>query len=191
MVDAGEPPLDALTCPHCQSPLDDATKVDGDIVECQTCHQLVATISSERPDNDADVDPSDHDAERAAAERRLQIKQSEELSGLRIRNLSVAKRAAIRQRSYFIVGAWACLVVVGQCVSSIASHVITSQLALLDGVYTLLGMVCFWSIFYFLRQALRLRTEIEASQLAEPLTPPDFSTLSDGSQMAKNLEEVE
>jgi hypothetical protein len=43
---------------------------------------------------------------------------------------------------------------------------------------------------YFIRSALLLTKEIRTSfSIPEPTTPPDFSTLSDGSQRWKNLGE--
>ena len=43
---------------------------------------------------------------------------------------------------------------------------------------------------YFVRSVMRLTREIRASFLTDPPTPPDFSTLSDGSQQWRNLDEI-
>lgn len=43
---------------------------------------------------------------------------------------------------------------------------------------------------YFGTRALAAHREIRQSHLQEPQTPPDFSTLSDGSQHSANLERM-
>jgi hypothetical protein len=44
---------------------------------------------------------------------------------------------------------------------------------------------------FLLRQVAALNRELRQPALTEPAAPPDFSTLSDGSQRWKNLEDMQ
>jgi hypothetical protein len=44
---------------------------------------------------------------------------------------------------------------------------------------------------YFFRLALRFHREAKQSAIPPPSAPPDFSQLQDGSQIVRNLEEIE
>jgi hypothetical protein len=56
--------------------------------------------------------------------------------------------------------------------------------------YLLFIVLAVWGAGYFGSRARELRREAKASALPEPTTPPDFSTLDDGSKHWKNLEDV-
>ena len=56
--------------------------------------------------------------------------------------------------------------------------------------YGIFMVVCVWAFAFCMRKMRELQKEIEKSALEEPTTAPDFSQLSDGSQHAKNLEDV-
>jgi hypothetical protein len=43
---------------------------------------------------------------------------------------------------------------------------------------------------HFVARIVELNHELQQSALSEPEAPPDFSTLSDGSQQWKNLEQM-
>jgi hypothetical protein len=47
-----------------------------------------------------------------------------------------------------------------------------------------------YGAIFFMRRAIVLHREATQSYLKDPTTTPDFSTLSDGSQRWKNLEDL-
>ena len=111
----------------------------------------------------------------------------DELNGLRIRQLAALRRAAYRSRSYCIIAAIGCAVTIIQIIHELISYrrtllaqflYIAAAIALL-----LLGIQC-------AKWARHFHKEAKRSQLKPPPTPPDFTHLSDGSQHAKNLENM-
>jgi len=182
------PNPESIACPHCSAELEAAAIDVPQVIVCPACQQSFVLPgidgSTELP-----IDQDDQ-REREEAEQRLVQRQTEELSGLRIRNLSVGKRAAIRARSYFLVAALGCLVAFGQCLSNVVNHVIIRQLTLWDVTYVLIGIASIWGVDFCLRRARALLREIEATSLSEPTAAPDFAPLNDGSQIVRNLEEI-
>ncbi|HMB96575.1 MAG TPA: hypothetical protein VKK61_11095 [Tepidisphaeraceae bacterium] len=111
-----------------------------------------------------------------------------ELNELRIRQMSALRRTAYRARSYAIVGAAACVITTLQLLWTLArSH----QFNLWIIIYGLMTILTICGAIYCTKRVIALHREAKQSVLTDPLTPPDFSKLSDGSQFAKNLEEVE
>jgi hypothetical protein len=119
--------------------------------------------------------------------------RDDELDGLRIRQLAALRRGAYRARSYAIIGAVAAFVVAVQLVIMTVQYVRShggwgrwpSGYALFAAAAGMVG-------FYFARRALEVHREIRTPAPLPP-TPeggPDFSTLSDGSQQWKNLEDI-
>ncbi|MGH7214395.1 MAG: hypothetical protein ACREIT_06500 [Tepidisphaeraceae bacterium] len=180
------PPPDpsvVFVCPGCAT---DVEVVQGDVaqlIRCPACDAefLVPSVggSSEPPA------PPDYEAPEAP--------DVDELDALRIRNLSVARRAAIRSRSYMLIGAAACLIgavkLVLMTIEEAAGAAPRGPDAWSTG-YVLLAAVALAASVYFMRRATQIRRELAQPTLSEPTAPPDFSTLSDGSQRWKNLEEV-
>ena len=121
----------------------------------------------------------------------------EELSGMRIRQISVMRRAAYRTRSYYIIGLGACIVIaIELCLMIVRSvrethlHFGTARLYAL--VAYCLFLVC--SIaggFFFARRLLELQQEIRQSLQKEPSVQPDFSTLQNGTQHIHGLEQMQ
>lgn len=56
--------------------------------------------------------------------------------------------------------------------------------------YILFAIAGIMVAIFFLRRANKLSREINEPLLTDPGTAPDFSTLNDGSQQWKNLEDV-
>jgi hypothetical protein len=50
--------------------------------------------------------------------------------------------------------------------------------------------VCFMLAVYFLNRMAEMNRELRRPLLEEPTTPPDFSMLNDGSQHARDLEDI-
>ena len=114
------------------------------------------------------------------------MSSDDHLDSNRIRQMAALRRAAIRTRSY-------CVIAIGGCVVGAAELIF-------DGVrrwpefraflYLFFALLLLGAAFYFLRLAMRFHREAKQSAIPPPLTPPDFSQLQDGSQIARNLEEM-
>ncbi|MGA3066808.1 MAG: hypothetical protein ABSF29_08180 [Tepidisphaeraceae bacterium] len=114
----------------------------------------------------------------------------DELDGVRIRKLAALRRAAYRSRSYCIIAGVACGVGVVQLLDDALHDWDYDPDHLRPVAYFAAAMVLVALGIVFLRWAIRLNREAKRSSLAPPGKPPDFSTLSDGSQRARNLENM-
>jgi hypothetical protein len=111
-----------------------------------------------------------------------------ELNELRIRQMATLRRSAYRGRSYAIIGVTACIVMAVQLLWTIVR---SRRLDFWTIAFALMTIFSIWGAIFCIRRAIAMNREAKQSTLLEPPTPPDFSTLSDGSQLAKNLEEIE
>jgi hypothetical protein len=114
----------------------------------------------------------------------------DELSELRIRQISALRRAADRARSYCLIGLIVLVVAAGQLLSMAFHDVRASGWHWPDAVYAggaLVGMIFAWRLW---RRVVALTRELNQPLQTDPLQPPDFSTLNDGSQHVKHLEEM-
>lgn len=112
------------------------------------------------------------------------------MSAVRVRQLSAERRGAYRLRSYCVIGLGLCLVLGVQ----LAAMTITGARAAGFGPRQI-GYACGaaaagMAASYLARRALDLTRELRKPAQDAPAAPPDFSTLSDGSQHWKNLEEM-
>jgi hypothetical protein len=115
------------------------------------------------------------------------------LDSNRIRQMGALRRGAIRSRSY-------CVIALGGCVVGAAEfefyawrrwpRPVNARGVLVAMVYVVCGAGLLLLGRYFFRLAMRFHREARQSNLPPPQTPPDFSQLSDGSQIVKNLEEI-
>jgi hypothetical protein len=114
----------------------------------------------------------------------------DEIDAARIRRLATERRALNRTASYFIVGAGVCVVAIGQLTWMTIQHIRAVGGTPRPIGYLLFIVLAAWGAWHFGRRAASLHREAKASVLPEPTTPPDFSTLDDGSKHWKNLEDV-
>jgi hypothetical protein len=114
--------------------------------------------------------------------RDLREPRSDELDGLRIRRLAAVRKAAYRARSYCIIASVACLVLAIQ-LGWTAVH----RKSAVPGLIAIAAVICCVSL---LKRSRRLHREATQSSLEIPAIPPDFSTLSDGSQRWKDLDNI-
>ena len=115
------------------------------------------------------------------------------LNSNRIRQMAALRRGAIRSRSYCVIAMVGC--VVGAAEFGFDAWRRWPRPANVRGVlvatvYLVCGVGLLFLGRYFFRLAMRFHREVRQSNLAPPETPPDFSQLSDGSQIVKNLEEI-
>lgn len=129
-------------------------------------------------------------ANRLESDNEPMSQRDEALDSLRIRQAVMLRRNLNRSRSYALIAALACLAGAAQCAllawRQINSAGWTGQALL----FILLLCGLFAATFWLVRRAHRLHREAQQAHLPEPTTPPDFSTLSDGSQRAANLTRV-
>jgi hypothetical protein len=114
------------------------------------------------------------------------------LDSLRVRQLAAARRGAYRARSYCVIALGACAVAAAQLVFMTVRHVSYAGWQLRPVGYVCGILAAAMAAAFFYRRAAEFTRELSRrpEALAEPLTPPDFSTLSDGSHHWKNLEEM-
>src|SRR4029079_13459935 len=109
---------------------------------------------------------------------------NDELDSLRIRQFATLRRATYRSRSYAIIAAIAC----GGTALQLAWLAIRrASVATWDWRPALLGALAIISVLgsiWFARRATDLHRQAKQTLLPEPTSQPDFSELSDGSQVA-------
>jgi hypothetical protein len=113
-----------------------------------------------------------------------------ELSGLRIRQIAALRRGAYRARSYCIVAFVALLVAGIKLIILTARHVHHDGWGWRPIAYSVVAVVALATAVHFAGKIAEITRELSQPIQTDPATPPDFSTLSDGSQHARNLEEI-
>ena len=168
-----ELPLDVeptlVACPECAGEVEVTRQPWAQQITCPHCQGsfVVAAI-------DGSIELSEEQRE----EHRTEDAQRE-LDNVRMRNLATGRMAAYRARSYAIIGAVACAVGAVQLVLMALdrSNGITWRVA-----YSFLIVLAVWGLIFCFRRARDFHRETKLTLLKEPDHPPDFSTLSDGSQ---------
>jgi hypothetical protein len=135
----------------------------------------------------------DSDAAEAPTEPEAMPRRGERaMDALRVRQLSAVRRSTYRARSYCVVALGVCAVAAAQLVLLTVRHVRHAGWQLRPIGYVCgIGAAAMAGAFFF-RRAAELSRELRTppAALADPQSPPDFSTLSDGSQTWKNLEQM-
>jgi len=188
MLDDATPEISTatvFTCPQCGEEVDvlptDASPDESPFMICPHCKSEFVITHSDTPEED----------ERARREEEEKLRRrDEELNSLRIRSVTLARRAAIRNRSYLLIGALVCAVAIGQFILLVVQHVRAHGWDMRPIGYLLLIIPAIVGVRFFLRKARVVGEESTRSALTNPNTPPDFSPLRDGSQQWKNLEDV-
>jgi hypothetical protein len=163
----------AYACPACGAAVAPAADRPNLLV-CPACHCESFVPEPEEP----------------AAEDAPELSRAEEIDAARIRRLATERRSINRTASYFIVAAGVCVVAIGQLAWMTIQHVRALGWTPRPIGYLLFVVLAVWGAWYFGMRAAALHREAKASVLPEPMTPPDFSTLDDGSKHWKNLEDV-
>lgn len=169
----------AFTCPHCETVLDVVPGPEPQDVVCPHCSGLTVIPAATV---DAAAQPSQTEAPGDDRE--------DELSGLRIRQLAAAKRAAYRSRSYCVVAAIVCVVAVVQLVWNGVATIRAIGFGMRAIAYLLVAATGMWGAVYFFRKAMEFDREAKQSTLPTATGEPDFAPLGDGRERWKNLEDV-
>jgi hypothetical protein len=121
------------------------------------------------------------------------MSSDDHLDSNRIRQMAALRRAAIRTRSYCVIALCGCIVAAAELIfdairdwpSPFRFRAIWPPL-----IYLICTILLLIAAVYFLRLALGYHREAKQTAIPPPTTPPDFSQLQDGSQIARNLEEM-
>ena len=172
-------------CPHCGTPLPDSF----DEAYPSQCPGCGADLSAAGERMAASVGSLDYALTGTPHDRQGDF--AEELDGLRIRQVATLRRGTARARSYLLIGVIVSTVACVKLVLMTIDHVRAGGWGLTPLGYLLFVAVLLMLASYFGRRAMELHREL---QVPAPLPPvqgePDFSTLSDGSQHWKNLNEI-
>ena len=173
MTEPTDEPTTTYACPACGTAVTPAPDRPNLLI-CPACQCESFVPADEEPSAD---DPPD-------------LPRDDEIDSARIRRLATERRALNRTASYFIVAAGVCAVAIGQLTWMTIQHVRALGWTPRPIGYLLFIVLALWGAWHFGRRAAALHREVKASVLPEPTTPPDFSTLDDGSKHWKNLEDV-
>lgn len=174
------------TCPHCGREVAVDPGERGPFIDCPCCGvQFALPPAAAEPQSEEDR------AEHMAREALERDRQSE-LDIMRIRQLSTVRRAEIRVRSYLLIGAVGCLVGSIQLAIMAIRHIRRQHRWDWRAILLLLAAtVALQAAGFFRKRWAQIGREMAKPMLQEPATPPDFSTLGDGKDHWKKLEDVE
>lgn len=175
-TDTGPDAADARLCPHCDHPLSAWRSETGDESEaCPTCGGPLAS---------ADVGATEQ--ERAEQEERLrqeveQRTRAARLDDVRVKQVLTERRSLFRMRSYFVALAVTAAVAAGQLGIWAFARITRGGLDLFVVGYlvAIAGLVA--AAIFAVGRVRRYTAELAIPVQRDPIEPPDFSTLSDGS----------
>ena len=176
-----------IVCPECGHTYEHEGRITSGFLQCPACAaQFFAPDTSVREHEDERREPDEAGEDHEAA-----LQRQEDLHYLRIRQAVLTERRALaRTRTWYIVGT------AGFAVAAVQMLVLAYKYVYVSGAgwrlrpigYVFAALTASIAAAIWLRQILRINQELRRPVLDEPTTPPDFSTLSDGSERWKNLE---
>lgn len=180
---------------------DGRAEVDQETIACPECAGSIAIDRSLGPtfvcpycNVEFQLDEPGNEDDDEVARRELERRNEEELDGLRIRQLAAGRRAAFRQRSYVIVALGGCIVAAVQLGWMTYQHVQQFGWEAKPIGYVLFAIACAVVAVMLGKQVGRMSRELaahsQAVAAADADLHPDFSTLADGSERWKNLNDV-
>jgi hypothetical protein len=134
--------------------------------------------------DDSEPDAVDDEASRVEDD-------GERMSAVRVRQLSAERRGAYRLRSYCMIGAGVSVVLGMQLATWSVSGVREAGFGANPVGYACGAVAAGMAASYLVRRAIELTRELRKPAQEAPAEQPDFSTLSDGSQHWKNLDEMQ
>jgi DNA-directed RNA polymerase subunit RPC12/RpoP len=158
-------------CPHCDGSFDAADGVVEQGVCCPHCGQML-TIP---PPAEAGPEPD----------------QKPELDAGRIQQVSRLRTAAMRSRSYCLIGCGAFVIAAIDLVWRAARRLVEDQDLLRPTAYLLAATILEWLAWRMWSKSKTISRELRQMLSADPSTKPDFAGLSDGSQVVENLQQLE
>lgn len=195
-------------CPRCATPVEAIVGPEAQVITCPNCQEHVVIPSA---------DGSTELEEEKVAEQYRQEKESE-LDSLRMRQIIAMRRAAVRSRTYWLLGLLLCATGIIEMARLIIVHVFmnhegwhrkTTGYAVAIGALVLGASHCIGRAKHWQKES---RAELPTGKCANcgydlysrddrcprcstltpprPVSAPDFSTLSDGSQVARDLDDI-
>ena len=176
-VEEGTFEFERFACPGCGEDVDVPAESAGKLVRCPYCSaDFFASAEQAHLDivDDSEPEPSAEEIEAT-------------FDSKRIKNITKLRMSDVRARSWWLVGlffgVFTVLAVIWNSVLDVRLHHwdIWSTLRLLlipPGV---------WLGLHSKRQVKKFQTEIDKPMLTDPATPPDFSTLDNGSERWRDL----
>jgi hypothetical protein len=113
----------------------------------------------------------------------------DEFDSKRIQNIAKLRRAAVRSRGYLLIGSAFCAVLAIQMIWNSVGR-FRGGSNVVGAAYLMAASILFALAWRAFVRAQQFKKEANATALADPKSPPDFSKLSDGSQSWKNLEDL-
>ena len=176
------PDVQRFNCRGCEKEIDVPIESLGTLVRCPHCGtQFFAAEDIANQDVVDDTSEPDSEIQR----------HDDELNSNRIHQFSSLRRGAIRARSWCLIAVVVCIVGAIQLVIWIVQDIWRQhRWGWWATLYLLLIAAALKIAITFSRKAREFKREIDKPMLEEPAQPPNFSTLSDGSQHWKNLENM-
>jgi hypothetical protein len=170
-----------LNCPGCDEAVDIPTESAGLLVRCPYCN--TDFFASEEHSHLAVVDDTAPPVEGALPD--------EVFNRNRIAMLAALRRGAIRTRGLWILSLGIGIVGTLDGVRRAAIYVLVlHHWGIWPTIDVVVSLLALRGAFYCRFRARQLKLEIDHSAIPEPTTPPDFTTLSDGSNRWKDLENI-
>jgi len=174
----------AFHCPSCNHAISGHTVTANGLVTCPDCGaEFFASAEASEEDR--------AEAERLELERQV---REERLVDLRHNAVLLERRSLFRMRTYIFLALGMCVAIALQLVLFVVNRLNAGGFSLRVAAYitaivamTALSLLC-------IRKIRELNAELARPVQRDPVRPPDFSTLSDGSQYldvaARNLERL-
>ncbi len=168
-------------CPGCEEEVDVSPQALGRLVRCPYCN--TDFFASDEQSHQAVVD----DTANEHAER----DREEAFDKLRIHHYTALRMSAIRARSWWIIGMCLSLLVLLDMLTKVAIYlVLIHRWGWWPTIDLLCGIAAARCAWHARKRAADFKRELSHSAIPEPTTPPDFSTLNDGKDRWKHLENV-
>ncbi|WP_428938946.1 hypothetical protein [Fontivita pretiosa] len=166
-----------LQCPACGSVIDvgsaSSSAVSAGFITCPHCRADLLLPDPQQPSSTQTETPQELEP--------APITLGGELDALRIQRLAAMRRATYRSRSYALIAAGGCAVAGVQLAVTAVRQLLAAGWGTRAAAYALLAILAGCAAVYFWLRAVQLSAEIRRSISQQPTTPPDFSTLGDGS----------
>jgi hypothetical protein len=167
-------------CPGCEEEVDVSPQAAGRLVRCPYCN--TDFFASEEQSHAEVVDDTDNEL--------VERDRAEAFDKLRIENYTALRMSAIRARSWWLIGFVLSLLVLLDMLAKITLHLMAHSWGWWPTIDLLVLLIAGRCAFHSFKRAEEFKREIGKSAIPEPTTPPDFSTLSNGQDRWKHLENV-
>ena len=170
-----------LACPGCGEEVEVSPESAGQLVRCSYCN--TDFFASKEQSHLQVVD----DTAPAQAEQDREIA----FDKLRIEHFTALRMGAIRARSWWLIAMCMCALIVLDMLGKVIVEIsVNHHWGLWPTLRVGLAIAAGFSAKHAYQRAAQFKKEIDKSAIPEPTTPPDFSTLDNGSDRWKDLENV-